>query len=108
MHSVQDFTRKLQLIANHEGHSSEAALKLGSTKKGLANELKRSKGKLVMMRKLKLLPERAAEEAELIETVRVADGEQSVQDILARLDEIYGTFENDHPTSSPLDSLRGL
>ncbi len=107
-HMVQDFTRKLQLIANHEGHSSEAALKLGSTKKGLANELKRSKGKLVMMRKLKLLPERAAEEAKLTEVAQVADGEQSVQQILARLEEIYGTFEKDHPTSSTLDSLRGI
>ena len=107
-HMVQDFTRKLQLIADHEGHSSEAALKLGSTKKGLANELKRSKGKLVMMRKLKLLPERAAEEAKLMQDAKVPEGEQSVQEILTRLQEIYGTFETDHPTSSTLDSLRGI
>ncbi len=107
-HMVQDFTRKLQLIAEHEGHSSEAALKLGSTKKGLANELKRSKGKLVMMRKLKLLPERSAEEAKLMEETITKDGEPTVREILARLEEIYGSFEKDHPTSSALDSLRGI
>ena len=107
-HMVRDFTKKLQLIADHEGHSSEAALKLGSTKKGLANELKRSKGKLVMMRKLKLLPERSLEEAKLIEETETADGEKSVQEILTRLEEIYASFEKDHLASSTLDSLRGI
>ena len=107
-HMVQDFTRKLQLIADHEGHSSEAALKLGSTKKGLANELKRSKGKLVMMRKLKLLPERSAEEHKLMEETETKDGEKSVKEILTRLEEIYGSFQSDHLKSSTLDSLRGI
>jgi hypothetical protein len=112
-HMVQDFTKKLNLIADHEGHSSEAALKLGSTKKGLANELKRSKGKLVMMRKLKLLAERSAEEAQLVEATSQlqasdGDGETSVKDILARLGEIYASFETDHAVSSTLDSLRGI
>jgi hypothetical protein len=110
-HMVQDFTKKLNLIADHEGHSSEAALKLGSTKKGLANELKRSKGKLVMMRKLKLLAERSAEEDQLVEATSQAsdgDGEKSVKDILGRLEEIYASFEKDHALSSTLDSLRGI
>lgn len=107
-HMVQDFTRKLQLIADHEGHSSGAALKLGSTKKGLANELKRSKGKLVMMRKLKLMAERSAEEAQLVETARAGEGEQSVGDILARLGEIYGSLAADHAVSSTLESCQGI
>ena len=64
-HMVKDFTRKLQLIDKYEGDSPKAALKLGTSQKGLANELKRSKGKLVMMRKLGLLQERKAEEEEL-------------------------------------------
>jgi hypothetical protein len=107
-HMVQDFTKKLRLIADHEGHSSEAALKLGSTKKGLANELKRSKGKLVMMRKLKLMAERSAEETKLVETAVASDGEKSVEDILTRLGEIYSSLEQGHDVSSTLDSLRGI
>jgi len=118
-HMVQDFTKKLRLIADHEGHSSEAALKLGSTKKGLANELKRSKGKLVMMRKLKLLEERSAEERQMVEASSKGGGgsntnstdettTKSVRDILARLEEIYDSFRDDHAVSSALDSLRGV
>ena len=58
----RDFSRKLALIAEHETHSSEAKLKLGGGKKSLANELKRSAGKRIMMRKLALLSERKGEE----------------------------------------------
>ena len=107
-HDVKDFTRKLALIAKHEGDSLEAALKMGSTKKGLANELKRSQGKLVMMRKLKLLEERGAEEDALVKSSQAPPDEKSVKEILDRLDEIYATFAKDHPVSSALDTLQGI
>ena len=58
---IRDFSRKLALIAEHESCSQEAKLKLSGGKKSLANELKRSSGKRVMMRKLQLLEERAGE-----------------------------------------------
>jgi hypothetical protein len=85
---IRDFARKLALIAQHETHSPEAKLKLVGAKKTLANEVfptqfttsllallvqkytywhvrrvqfKRSAGKRLMMRKLGLLRERAAE-----------------------------------------------
>ena len=100
---VVDFTRKLKWIADFETDSSSAALKLGSTKKGLANELKRSRGKLVMMRKLRLLEERAAEETALGEaTSGAATG------VLSRLEEIYGSFRTTEPVSSALETLRGI
>merc|ERR1719232_2040327 len=89
-HMIKDFTRKLQLIANHESHSHEAALKLGTSKKGLANELKRSKGKLLMMRKLDLLRERTAEEDELrLKSPAAAPA-------LERLEEIYAALRDAH------------
>ena len=105
---VQDFSRKLQLIAKHEKltacdpTSSAVALKLGSSKKGLANELKRSKGKLVMMRKLGLIPERTAEEKELCEKSPEA------KVCLDRLTEIYGEFRNSSAKSMALDACRGI
>ncbi|EJK46080.1 hypothetical protein THAOC_35275, partial [Thalassiosira oceanica] len=108
---VKDFSRKLQLIDRFEGDSPEAALKMGSTKKGLANELKRSKGKLVMMRKLKLLEERSAEEGLLVEATAAAvttKGEKSVAEILERLEGIYDSFRSAEAIASALNSLRGI
>ena len=111
--TVRDFSKKLDLIAKHEGYFAKAALKLGSIKKGLANELKRSKGKLVMMRKLKLLEERLAEEAALADAfpdtvgTSLADA-TSVADILSRLDEIYASFRADHLRTSALEACRGI
>lgn len=100
--AVGDFRRKLELIAKYEVDSAEAALKLGSTKKGLANESKRSQGKLVMMRKLGLLAEREAEEVELCGKVEDARG------ALDRLGEIYGEFRKDEAKSSALEACRGI
>ena len=58
---VSDFGAKLELIATHATDRA-AALKMASARKGLANEYKRSVGKRVMMRKLRLQQEREAEE----------------------------------------------
>ena len=101
-HMVKDFTRKLHLIAEYEGDSPEAALKLGTSQKGLANELKRSKGKLVMMRKLGLLQERKAEEEELCGKAPEA------RRALDRLEEIYQDFTDNDKTSSALQPCRGI
>jgi hypothetical protein len=99
---VKDFTRKLQLISEYETDSPEAALKLGNSKKGLANEWKRSKGKLVMMRKLGLLAERKAEEDALCEKAPEA------APALERLSEIYGEFRKGEVTASALEACRGI
>ena len=111
-HQVQDFTKKLKFIAQYEKDSNQAALKLGSTKKGFANNLKRSKGKLVMMNKLKLIPERQTEELRMIreydQNNKDESSSSSVQSILHRLEEIYNAFRSTHEASSTLDSLRGV
>ena len=62
---VRDFGEKLALIAEHAGDRA-ATLKLATARKGLANEYKRSVGKRVMMRKLRLEAERRSEEAALV------------------------------------------
>lgn len=99
---VQDFTRKLQLIAEHETHSSEAALKLANSKKSLSNELKRSKGKLVMMRKLNLMQERQAEEDDFCKKAPEA------KEALGRLRDIYMEFESTASRSTALEACRGI
>lgn len=99
---VQDFSRKLQLIAEYETHSQEAALKLGSSKKGLANEYKRSQGKLVMMRKLQLIPERQREEEEL------GSKAPEAKEALAELSRIYDQHRKMDSTSSALEACRGI
>ena len=100
---VKDFGRKLEMISRHEKASPEAALKLKGIKKGLANEFKRCKGKLVMMRKLKLLEERKSEELDLIE--RVGD-EAKVP--LERLGEIYNEFKELSALDNALSALHGI
>lgn len=100
--AVGDFRRKLELIARYETDSPEAELKLGNSRKGLANELKRSEGKLVMMRKLGLLGEREREEEELCGKAA------EVRGALDRLAEIYGEFRRDEVTDSALEACRGV
>lgn len=99
---VKDFSRKLQLIAHYETDSPQAALKLGSSQKGLANELKRSQGKLVMMQKLKLLQERQKEEEDLC--LQTSEAKQ----ILHKLSLIYDEFGQMDAISSPLEACRGI
>ena len=99
---VKDFARKLQLIAEHEKDSAEAAMKLNGAKKSLANEFKRSSGKLVMMRKLRLLEQRLEEEAELCKA------EPAAEKVLRRLSEIYDELRAKEPRSDVLERLRGI
>jgi len=114
-HKVRDFTKKLQWIAKHErlqqstgSNNNGVALKVGATKKGLANELKRSRGKLVMMRKLKLIAERKVEEEQLVQNSDDHSTDNDARAVLKRLEEIYATFRTNHRLSSTLDSLRGI
>lgn len=99
---VTDFSRKLRLIDEHETHSPEAALKLGKSKKSLANELKRSRGKLVMMRKLGLVEERTAEEDQLCRDAPEARA------ALDRLGEIYDDLRERDVVSTALEACRGV
>jgi hypothetical protein len=98
---VSDFGEKLALISEYTTDRS-AALRMASARKGLANEYKRSMGKRQMMRKLKLIEERTAEEAELIAKAPEA------QALLGRLSEVYGTLRRDAPLSDALDNMRGI
>ena len=99
---VKDFSRKLQLISEYESDSAEAALKLGSSKKGLANELKRSRGKLVMMQKLKLIQERKTDEVELCAKASGAE------EALKKLSQIYDDFRQMDAMSLALEACRGI
>ncbi|CAK0793082.1 unnamed protein product, partial [Prorocentrum cordatum] len=92
---IEDFSRKIKLIELHASEPRAVALKLLSTKKGLLNELKRSRGKRVMMRKLRLLDERRAEEAALCAAAPAAEG-------------VYGELRAIAPRSAALDKLRGI
>jgi hypothetical protein len=98
---VQDFGQKLDLINTHSTDRA-VALKLLSARKSLANEHKRSAGKRVMMRKLALLPERKAEEEQLI-VVEPAAGP-----ILQRLGEIYDLLRAGATQRSALERMRGV
>ena len=95
-------TTLFQLIAKYEKDSKEAALLLGTSKKSLANEFKRSKGKLEMMRKLGLMNERSREEQELRSTSPEA------KEALHRLTLIYNELASYENTSSTLDACRGV
>mmetsp|Transcript_11965 Transcript_11965/g.28774 ORF Transcript_11965/g.28774 Transcript_11965/m.28774 type:complete len:652 (+) Transcript_11965:126-2081(+) len=99
---VKDFSRKLELIAKYEKDSKEAALLLGTSKKSLANEFKRSKGKLEMMRKLGLMNDRSQEEQELRSTSPEA------KEALHRLTLIYNKLASYENISSALDACRGV
>ena len=100
---VSDFARKLQLIAQYEKDSDEAALKLGNSKKGLANEYKRSQGKLVMMRKLGLMQERSEEEKALC-----AKAGPKAKEAFDRLAEIYDELRAMESVSNALEACRGI
>ena len=69
---IRDFKRKLELIGKYEVDDDVARLKLAGAKKSLANELKRSDGKLVVARKIGLVEERGAEEAALVKAAPTA------------------------------------
>ena len=98
---VSDFGAKLELIATHATDRA-AALKMASARKGLANEYKRSVGKRVMMRKLKLEAERKAEEASLCAAAPEA------AETLAELEGVYSELRRRAPLSEALDAMRGI
>lgn len=98
---VSDFGEKLALIATHATDRA-ASLKLATARKGLANEYKRSVGKRVMSRKLRLEEERKAEEVALCKAAPDA------ADLLKRLAEVYDTLRASAPLSSALDTMRGI
>lgn len=98
---IEDFGAKLALIATHATDRA-AALRLASAKKGLANEQKRSLGKNVMMRKLRLLDERRAEESALIAAAPEA------QSLLDRLGGVYSQLRRRAPLARALELLRGI
>jgi len=100
---VADFGRKLSMISKHEKVSPEAALKLKGYKKGLGNEYKRCKGKIVMMRKLGLIKERAAEETALI-----AKAGDEAKKVLDRLTAIYGELKEMSAFTAAQDALQGI
>ena len=94
---VSDFGEKLSLIRSHA-----AALKMASARKGLANEHKRSVGKRVMMRKLRLIDERRGEEQAL------CDKSPEAEPRLRRLAEVYARLRQSAPISEGLDTMRGI
>ncbi|KAK3250646.1 hypothetical protein CYMTET_39983 [Cymbomonas tetramitiformis] len=98
---LEDFGAKLALIRAHTTDRA-VALKLHSAKKGLANEYKRSRGKVAVMRKLGLLAERRAEEEALCAVAPDA------APLLARLAAIYDELRALAGTSAALDRLRGI
>ena len=99
---VADFGRKLELMGQHSAASRAAALKMVSTKKSLANELKRSAGKRVVMHKLDLIAERRAEEAALTAAAPQAEP------VLQRLEEVYAALRRGGARDTALEGLRGL
>jgi len=99
---VKDFGQKLELIRKHSAADRTAALKLTSAKKGLANEHKRSTGKVVIMRRLGLIEEREAEEAKLCAVAPEA------APLLGRLCEVYDTLRKGSTRSHTLDALQGI
>jgi len=101
---IADFGRKLGWISRYETDSEEAAMKLGGSKKGLLNEFKRSKGKLLMMKKLKLMEERKTEEEELIKLDASGDASRT----LSRLAAIYDELKGYDDLSSALEIWRGI
>jgi len=98
---LSDFSYKLSLIQDYASDRS-VMLKLMSAKKSLSNEYKRSKGKRVMMRKLKLLDERRSEEKALNETLPEAKA------LLDRLSQIYDELSQGAEVSEALERLRGI
>lgn len=98
---VHDFGEKLGLIATHATDRA-AALKMATARKGLANEYKRSVGKRVMMRKLRLQQEREAEEKVLCAAAPAA------APLLAQLASVYDRLRATSEISAALDQMRGV
>ena len=98
---IRDFKRKLELIGKYEVDDDVARLKLAGAKKSLANELKRSDGKLVVARKIGLVEERGAEEAALVKAAPTAAV------LLQDLELIYGELEDGEDALDALAALRG-
>jgi hypothetical protein len=102
-HLVGDFGAKLTAIKQHSAaHGRAVALKLLRFRKSLANELKRSGGKLLMMKKVGLVAERAAEEVALCAAF---PGE--ARPLLDQLAAIYGHWEDEHAEATALRLLMG-
>lgn len=98
---VHDFGEKLGLIATHATDRA-AALKMATARKGLANEYKRSVGKRVMMRKLRLQQEREAEEKALCAAAPAA------APLLAQLATVYERLRATSEISAALDQMQGI
>ncbi|KAH8061353.1 peptidase S46 [Aureococcus anophagefferens] len=98
---IRDFKRKLELIGKYEVDDDVARLKLAGAKKSLANELKRSDGKLVVARKIGLVEERGDEEAALVAAAPTAAV------LLQDLELIYGELEDGEDALDALAALRG-
>ena len=95
---VDDFGAKLGLISAHATDRA-AALKMATARKGLANEYKRSVGKRVMMRKLRLQQEREAEEVALCAAAPAA------APLLAQLASVYERLRASSAISNPTLTL---
>ena len=98
---VTDFGEKLALIKEYSTDRA-ATLKLATARKGLANEHKRSVGKRVMMRKLRLESERRSEEAALVAA------QPEAAPLLTRLEEIYGALRASAHLANGLEQMRGI
>jgi len=118
---VNDFTEKIDLIDKHvhlpTTGGTKVSLMLGNARKGLANELKRSKGKLVMMRQLGLVEERTGEEEDLMDWFEENNKNDNNNNndrtnkplkILQRLSEIYESLQSDSHKSAALQKCRGI
>ncbi len=99
---LEDFGAKIALMKHHSLGNRQTGLKVAAAIKSLSNEYKRSQGKRVMMRKLALMRERSAEEAQLCSVAPQAEA------ILQRLGEIYDAFTKDAEVSAALEQMRGV
>ena len=98
---IKDLESKLDAARRFEGDGPEARLKIAGARKSLANEFKRSRGKLVVARKLDLVGERAAEEKQMVEETPAAGV------LLQDLENIYYELEEGQPVLDALSGLRG-
>lgn len=99
---VADFGRKLDLISTHEKEAGRPILALAGSKKSLANEFKRSKGKRIMMKKLDLVGEREREESNLCAVA------PEFKSTLNKMNDVYDELRRLESTSSVLEKLRGI
>jgi len=95
---VKELREKLAHIATVD---ASGELKVAASRASLANEAKRSSGKCVMLAKVGLVEQRAAEEAALVETTPAA------KPLLDSLTKVYAAVEKDGRRQEALDKLRG-